>query len=234
MCFGSVTILEAGAHMACYGRVDIRFDTEGDSLHSIQASLANNTDCVPDPAIEDIVRTWKDRLKDDLSHVIGYASETIGVESAGMHNMLTDSWLRALPAARVSLTNSGGIRQNIPAGSITLETLVGVLPFENSIIQMELTGKQLKNSIGYLLTGGITTAGDTLFMDGSPVCGDSLYRVLINSCLYRRPDFPFQTFDPDAYDTGINCRQPVIDWIRSLGTSSSDPLNNYLDPVPRR
>jgi 2',3'-cyclic-nucleotide 2'-phosphodiesterase (5'-nucleotidase family) len=231
---GSVALLQAGAYMNFYGRADIKYDTQGDSLYSMQVSIFSNTDGVPDPAVENIVQTWEDRLDDQLSHVIGYASNTIPVESAGMHNMVTDSWLWALPAAHASLTNSGGIRQSIPAGNISLETLVGVLPFENTIIQMDLTGSQLKQSIRYLLMGGITTSGDTLFLDGSHIYNDSLYRVLTNSYLYSRTDYPFQNFDPDAYDTGINYRQPVIDWIMSLGTTSSDPLNNYLDTVPRR
>jgi len=35
-------------------------------------------------------------------------------------------------------------------------------------------------------------------------------------------------------NTSVHYRQPLIDWIKSLNTSVSDPLNNYLDHNPRR
>ena len=44
----------------------------------------------------------------------------------------------AFPNADISMTNAGGIRQPIPAGDITLATMVGVLPFENTIVELDL------------------------------------------------------------------------------------------------
>jgi hypothetical protein len=46
-------------------------------------------------------------------------------------------------------------------------------------------------------------------------------------------DFRFQEYDPDAYDTFIDWRQSVIDWILSLNTSPESSLDKYLDSVPR-
>ncbi len=41
-------------------------------------------------------------------------------------------------------------------------------------------------------------------------------------------------YDPDPQYTSINYRQPLIDWLKSLNTSSEDPLEKYLDYTARK
>jgi 5'-nucleotidase/UDP-sugar diphosphatase len=148
--------------------------------------------------------------------------------------MITDSWLAAIPSADVSLTNQSGIRQSIPAGEITLATIVGVLPFENLILQLDLRGDQLIECAHGLEMGGMTTVNGYRLMDGTPLHPDSAYIVVTTDYLYTRDDIQFRQYDPEPFETGIHFRQPVIDWIRSLNTSASNPLNQYLDGKNRR
>ncbi len=117
---------------------------------------------------------------------------------------------------------------------ITLATMVGVLPFENPIVELELTGMQVIDCAGDLVVGGMTTIEGYFHSDGSPLVADSIYHVLTIDYLYARTDYNFSLYDPTPYNTAIHYRQPVIDWIESLNTSSSDPLNNYLDHTPRQ
>jgi 2',3'-cyclic-nucleotide 2'-phosphodiesterase (5'-nucleotidase family) len=154
-----------------------------------------------------------------------------------MINLVTNAWLEAYPAADVALTNRGGFRQAIPAGEITLETLIGVLPFNNVLIDVELTGAELIRNIECCgpVAGGMTTAGRHTLSDGTPVDPDVTYHVLVNDFMYAGGDgFKFGEQDPDAYNTSIDWRQPVIDWISSLNTSPDDPLDPYLDMENRQ
>ena len=233
-CIGSTTILEAGSYMRYYGKVEINFNTELDSVITIESGIYDNLDTTPDPAVEAVVSYWRTMTDNELSQVIGYADQTIDQESDLMFNMVTDSWLWAIPPADISLTNKGGIRQSIPSGDITLSTIVGVLPFDNDIVELDLTGSQLINSIGYLIVGGMTTIGEYRLSDGTPIFQDSVYQVLTIDYLYSRTDYPFQEYDPVPYNTSISYRQPVIDWIKSMNTSQANPLNPYLDPVSRQ
>jgi 2',3'-cyclic-nucleotide 2'-phosphodiesterase (5'-nucleotidase family) len=137
------------------------------------------------------------------------------------------------PTADISMTNAGGIRQSIPIGDITLATIVGLQPFENSIIELELTGTQVIDCVGELVVGGMTTINGYFHPDRTPLVADSVYHVLTIDYLYSLSSNKFSLYDPTPYNTSVNYRQPVIDWIESLQTSSSDPLNNYLDHVPR-
>jgi 2',3'-cyclic-nucleotide 2'-phosphodiesterase (5'-nucleotidase family) len=148
--------------------------------------------------------------------------------------MATDSMLTAYPAADISFTNIGGIRQSIPAGDITVGTIVGVLPFENEMVQLELTGAQIVDCVEDLIMGGMTTIGGYKLADGTPIDAGTTYIVLTTDYLYSRTDYCFQYNDASPYRTSIHYRQPMIDWIKSLNTSQADPLDNYLDHTPRR
>lgn len=54
--------------------------------------------------------------------------------------------------ADVGLTNSGGIRDSIYPGKVTIETVMMVLPFAGEIVTTEMTGAELKNYIEYAIT----------------------------------------------------------------------------------
>ena len=169
-----------------------------------------------------------------LSEIIGYVNQDISQSSDAMYNMVTDSWLTTFSSADISLTNSGGIRQSIAAGEITLGDIVGVLPFENTIVELELTGTQLFDCIEYYLVAGITSKTDHQLIDGTTIHPDSTYHVLTIDYLYAKKDTPFQKYDPDPDYTMTNYRQPIIDWIKSLNTTAENSLDQYLDHKSRK
>ncbi|HID89509.1 MAG TPA: hypothetical protein EYP52_07355 [Anaerolineae bacterium] len=79
--------------------------------------------------------------------------------------------------------------------------------------------------------------GDNLTVvldDGSPIDPEAVYRVLVNSYIYQGgDDYLFSHQDPEAYDTGIHWREPVIEWIRAQGTGPDRPLESLIDGRPR-
>jgi len=232
-----VVLIEGGAHLEAYAKVSLTFDTATDTVLSIEPSTHANTGGKPDPEVAAIVDHWRAQADQALSQVIGFTQQEIGGRSNEMFNMVTDAWLQAYPAADVALTNRGGFRQSIPAGEITLASIVGVLPFNNVLVDVELTGAQLITNIGCCrpVVGGMTTMGGYTLTDGTPVDLDATYHVLVNDFMYAGgDDFQFKSQDPDAYNTAIDWRQPLIDWIISLNTSPDNPLDAYLDAVPRQ
>jgi 2',3'-cyclic-nucleotide 2'-phosphodiesterase (5'-nucleotidase family) len=230
----NLALIEGGYRLQNYARLEIYYDSEKNQINSIEASIHDNIGGTPDAAVAAIVDYWTTEMNDILSFTIGYANLEIGERSNAMFNMITDSWFFTFPNADISMTNAGGIRQPIPVGDITLSTMVGVLPFENTIVQLELTGQQVMDGVFNLVVGGMTTINGFRLADGTLIHPDSIYSVLTTDYLYSRTDFNFQYDDPDPYRTGVHYRQPVIDWIESLNTILINPLNNYLDSNPRR
>lgn len=227
-----IVLIEGGSHMTSYARAEIIFDEATNEILSISHGTGVNEGGTEDFEIAQIVSFWQAEMESDLSDIIGYADPEINRYNAEMHNMVTDSWLYVYPTADISTTNTGGIRQSIPSGEITLATIVSVLPFENTIVEIELSGTQVINCIqnrSDLVVGGMTTIDGFFHSDGTPLVADSIYHVLTTDYLYSIDHYLFNQYDPTPYYTAIHYRQPVIDWIQSLQTSVSDPLNNYLD-----
>lgn len=231
-----VAIIEGGDNMRSYARVDLTFDTVTGTVVSIKPSTHPNTGGRPEPEIAAEVAKWREVVDEALGRVIGYVADEIGQRSDATFNMVTDAWLLAYPSADVALINRGSFRQSIPAGEITLATIVGVLPFDNVLIDVELDGAQLIESIECCrpAIGGMTTVGGYRLSDGTVIDPAAIYHALVNDFMYAGGDsYRFKEYDPAAYNTSMDWRQPVIDWIVSLHTSAEDPLDNHLDTKPR-
>lgn len=233
-----VLLIEAGAYLRAYARVDLAFDPATGSVRDIEVEIVRNEGGAPDPAAAEQVAAWQAAVDDALLQGIGYTERAIGRHSSAMFNLVTDAWLAAYPAD-IAMSNPGGFRQDLPAGEITLADVVGVLPFNNVLVDVELTGAQVIASYEHSggrrpAIAGMTARGGYKLRDGSPIDPEATYHVLVNDFMYAGGDgYRFNEYDPDAYVTGIDWRQPVIDWISALRTTKMDPLGNYVDATPR-
>ncbi|MBE0649763.1 MAG: bifunctional metallophosphatase/5'-nucleotidase [Bacteroidales bacterium] len=231
-----VVLIEAGSNMQAYGKVEFNYHTSDSTTSDFKYEIVDNTGSNADTDIKNIVDYWKAETDKELSEQIAYTDHIINQTSAEMQNMVCDSWLHSFSDADVALTNGGGIRQSIPEGAVTLSTIVGLLPFENTILKLKLTGKQLKEVAlaSDICMGGMTTIGGFFLADGTEINNGNLYTVLTTDYLYLRSDYNFSKYDPNPVYTYIHYRQPLIDWMKSVSTSISNPLSNYLDYVSRR
>jgi 2',3'-cyclic-nucleotide 2'-phosphodiesterase (5'-nucleotidase family) len=229
-----IALIQAGAHMAAYAKVELDYFPETKKVNLIQNDFIINEDGFSDQSVESIIEDWRSISESELTLKIGYCEETIHQESVEMGNMVVDSWFYTFPDADVSITNAGGIRQDIQHGDITVETIVGLLPFENTLYELDLTGAELLDCSRNYLIGGMTTINGYFLSDGTPIHNDSVYQVLTTDYLYSISSNRMSTYDPDPEYTSVNYRQPLIDWLESINSSTEDPLENYLDYLPRK
>jgi 2',3'-cyclic-nucleotide 2'-phosphodiesterase (5'-nucleotidase family) len=236
-----VALVASGDNMQAYGRVTLDVRTATGEVTDVDVAVVSNPAGPGDPEVAALVVGWQAQLDDALDHVIGYTATGIDRSSNAMHNMVMDAWLAAYPA-EIAMSNPGGFRQEIAPGEITLADIVGVLPFDNYLIDVELTGNQVIASYQHgsrrPAVGGMAYRGGRYFLltaDGEqPLDPNATYSVLVNDFMYAGGDnYRFADYDPDAYETGIDWRQPVIEWISTLKTSPEDPLENHLDAGER-
>jgi 2',3'-cyclic-nucleotide 2'-phosphodiesterase (5'-nucleotidase family) len=239
-----VSIMGGGASLQSYARLNITFDTSTNEITALDQSLArveyvtaDGNPVTPNPEIDAVVADWSAEVNAQLSIEIGYLENTIDRQSWTQGNWVTDAWLWAYPSADAAVTNWGGLRQDTEPGTLTWGNLVGLMPFDNYLVTVEITGAQLIANLDCCsgAIGGMTFDGDTItFLDGREFDPDATYTVLISDFMYAGgDDYLFGEQDPEGYDTGIHWRQPVIDYTASLNTSADDPLDNYLDTAPR-
>ena len=231
--YHDVILIGAGDNMRGYTKVEFNYNVTDDVTQDFNFNYVSNDQNIMDEDVKTVVDYWMEQTDLALSEILGYASDDILKSSVEMWNMVCDSWFYTFPDADISITNAGGIRQDIFAGDITLATIVGLLPFENFIVELELTGAEVKDCINNLLIGGMTTVGGYYLSDGTPIDDETVYSVLTTDYLYSQPTINFATYDDSPYLTAVHFRQPLIDWLKSINTTDTDPLENYLDYTSR-
>jgi 2',3'-cyclic-nucleotide 2'-phosphodiesterase (5'-nucleotidase family) len=229
-----IALIQAASYMAAYVKVELEYYPETKKSEIISNQLIINEKGFSDQSIKNIIDDWRQNADSELAVKIGYCSETIKNGSIEMGNMVVDSWFYTFPNIDVTISNAGGIRQDILQGDITVETIIGLMPFNNTLYELDLTGAELIDCSRNYLIGGMTTMEGYALSDGTPLHTDSIYAVLTTDYLYSIPSNNMSTYDPEPYYTSVHYRQPLIDWLKSLQTSTSDPLNNYLDSIPRK
>ena len=241
-----VPVLGSGWAWRSYARLDLTIDpASGEVLASdpalVEVAYTGENPITPDPALAALVAEWQARVDEALAEEIGYTASGIARRSPEMLNLVTDAWLAAYPTAAIAVTNLGGFRQDIPPGPITLADIVAVLPFENRLVEVQISGEQLAANLACCggAVGGIsyTRRGASVqieLADGRAFDPAAIYRVLVSDFMYFGGDeYLFGAQDPAGYDTGIQWRQPVIDWLRAHPTTPDAPLEGLLSPEQR-
>lgn len=90
-------------------------------------------------ALREKTQSLSSRVITELKHAWPHARER---ESA-LGRLVADSF-REAGRADIALTNPGGIRAPFRAGALTYEELFQALPFENEVVVLSLSGKDLK------------------------------------------------------------------------------------------
>ncbi|MBN1250540.1 MAG: bifunctional metallophosphatase/5'-nucleotidase [Bacteroidales bacterium] len=224
-----VLLMESGSGMRNYVKVELEFNKTSKSLKIKNKEIIENKKAELDSTTLKIIEKWKSKITGALSEEIGYCSKRIEKRSTEMQNMVIDSWLFNFSDADVAINNSTSIRQDIDSGIVKLETIVGLLPFDNMIYKLDILGKDLIEISTKFMIGGMTTIGSYTLSNGKPIYADSTYTILTTDYLYSVESTNLSKYDSIPENTYINYRQTTIDWIKSLKTTKENPLNNYLD-----
>jgi 5'-nucleotidase/UDP-sugar diphosphatase len=233
-----MVLLEGGSHLEDFAYAELTYDDETGSVrlgdYGVMQNLAGNAD----PSVAAIVDEWAAEAAVILDQEIGYVDHTLRNGSREMNDFIAETWLWSFPGADVALTNTGGIREDIPEGPITVGAIITVLPFDNTIIQLEMTGTQLENTMvgrgDNLAYAGVKNVSGRWVMSetGEEIDPTATYVVLVNSYIYAGGSgYQFGEYDPNGYDTSVLYRQPTIDWIEAQGASMASPIDDAIEAL---
>jgi len=207
----------------------------------------------PDAEVAAIVERYQAQLREALGKVVGEASTSItrsyNAESE-MGNFVTDAMRTHFGGVDFAFTNAGGLRAEIDAGPITLEEIYTVLPFNNTLVLMDLTGAQVRR----VLEEGAYVAGDTptnrgtvqvsglrwtrdptkpfgsrvtsfTLPDGTPIDPAATYRIATNNFMATGGDaFTTLKEGKNVADTGVNLVDTVVGLL-----SRSSPVDPQVE-----
>lgn len=192
-----------------------------------------------DSEIKKLVNYYVDLVAKYMDVVIGYASDDFFTSSDGessLGNFITDV-MREYTSADVAFHNSGGIRANLLKGEITIRDLYNISPFENTVVIMDLTGKQIKEILeqsvsceqGILQVSGLKMEYNprkrkgervlNVWISGEKLKDEKNYKVATNNFLAQGGD-GFITFknSKNMIDTKKRIDELKIEYIKKRRT----------------
>ena len=226
---GQTLIAKTGSSGRNAGRVDLDF--EGKKLSRMEGRLIPVMNVRADPEIAKIIEPYEAKVAGKLAEVVGQATADLtrsnNAESP-LADLIADA-LRERGKTQIGLQNIGGIRATIPKGSITWGDVFEVLPFQNTLVTVKVTGAQLKKTLnaGLLAVSGIRVRLDlkkpggqqlvsVTLSDGTPIEDAQIYSVTTNDFVVAGGDgFGELGRGKEIKDTGILLRDAVLDYIKA-------------------
>ncbi len=203
---GDTIIIQAGCHGAYLGVFELRIDTAtGNILHykknRVLKKVTAGTDQPYDEVAAGIVHDYYDQIKDKFAEIVGETRVDLKrryQRESNIGNLICDS-MREKTHADIAFLNSGGIRTDIPKGNITLEQVFTLLPFDNALVTMNLTGKQILEILennAKMEQGLLQASGIKIRYDVSEPVGSRVKEVSIgNNPLIKDKTYTLTTID---------------------------------------
>jgi 2',3'-cyclic-nucleotide 2'-phosphodiesterase (5'-nucleotidase family) len=138
------------------------------TFHEVSARIA------PDPAIEKLVAGYTTELERELGGTVGRTEvaldarrQVVRTQETGVGNFIADVMREAL-AADVAVMNGGGIRGDrvFPPGPLIRRDVYALLPFNNAVVKVELTGAALRQMLEHGLAQADNQGGGFLQVSG--------------------------------------------------------------------
>jgi 5'-nucleotidase len=133
------------------GKFDLFINKESGKLVSMDWEIIPVTDAIPDaPEFAPVAARYKDLLE-KLAVQVGSTgveldalSQSVRTKETNIGNFVADAY-RKVADADVALVNGGSIRADLTysPGVLTMRDVLSMLPFNNPIVKVEVTGKTL-------------------------------------------------------------------------------------------
>jgi len=173
---GNTLIVQAGEWSKYVGRLDLTIDSDADEVteYSYQLIPVNmkirvkynnkkyymyaDKGYVEDNEILEAIKPYMEKVNGLLSQLVGEAlvklhgdRNLVRFRETNLANLVTDS-MRAKTRADIAFQNAGGIRAGIAPGLITYRDILKVQPFGNTLVLMDMTGRQIMDVLTYAAT----------------------------------------------------------------------------------
>ncbi|MGQ0612169.1 MAG: bifunctional metallophosphatase/5'-nucleotidase [Planctomycetaceae bacterium] len=141
------------------GRVDLDVDPEGWVVRRVHAELlpVDPGAVEPDAQVSEVIRRHGEalsgKLKERVGRLAGPARRGRGEEASAAGNWLADV-IRQAGEAEIGFMNKGGVRCDLEAGDVTFEDVYRIMPFDNTVVSMDLTGAQVRALVGRSFVSG--------------------------------------------------------------------------------
>ncbi|MGB6607343.1 MAG: 5'-nucleotidase C-terminal domain-containing protein, partial [Atribacterota bacterium] len=190
-----------------------------------------------------LYNSYNENLAPVLGRVLGETTVELDHDRYAGPSLLGE-WscdvMREKAGVQIAMTNGGGLRVPIPAGKITAGILYEVMPFDNTLYTMKLSGADVKaniehgimnDDIGWVAISGVKAvynpeaeAGNRItsmvLEDGTPIEMDKYYTVVTNDFMFTGGDnYNFEN-SKDGLNTFVPIRDALVEAVEKAGVIS--------------
>ncbi len=252
-----VPTVEAYYSGRALGHLQLTFT--GDALTvtpGVDELYKRSEDITPDSAALASYTKWNEDLAPVLNEVLGKADGEFSHDRYdGISTSVLGSWVCQVMAdkagTQIALQNGGGLRRAIPSGDITYGLMYEVMPFDNTLVTMDLSGvdilKNIEHGLGNEEIGNVSFSGlkieinpdkpfgervvSIALADGTPLDMSAYYSVVVNDFMYPTGD----NFDFTGAKNVVNTFEPIrdvlVDAVKAKGTIKAMPVTSVTEYV---
>ncbi|MGQ9659521.1 MAG: bifunctional metallophosphatase/5'-nucleotidase [Thermochromatium sp.] len=153
---------------------------DGAALKAVREAIAAAPELgivTPDPSTQAVIARYSEQVDRLKQTIVGIAVQDLCLErvpgqglsaicdvratqahGGDIQQLVTAAYLARVPEADVAIQNAGGVRIDIPAGPISISDVYSLLPFANTLVELRLTGTEIKTALEEAVAGFIDHA----------------------------------------------------------------------------
>ena len=221
------------------------------SERAIDESIPN------DPAVEAVIAPYSAKVREldaPIGKLVGELKKG-GMGAGSLGNFVADA-LRARAEVKLgkpvllAITNSGGLRKNeITQGNLSSNDVFQLLPFENALVALDLTGEQLRRFLGVVVTHRDAQSGARIVYRANEKKENEIVSVKLNGpgaggkeidpratytivtidyLVERGGDYTLLKEAKNVRPLGLTMRDAVLDYVKAE-TAAGRPIKATLD-----
>jgi len=256
----NILVTQAFSYGTAYADIDLEIDRATKNIVRKSASVVTTyadagPGLTPDPAVSQLAAAAEAKVGPLVHQVIGQAATDITGEQnssgeSALGNLIADAQRSAF-AADFAFTSPGGIRNDIHAGAVTWSALYEVQPFNNYLVKMNLTGRQIYDLLNQqwqqgtddshpcmLQISGLAYSWDStrpvgsrivkIVRNGMTIDPAAVYTVVVNSFLAGGGDSFKVLTNGTGKEAGTVDLNVLITYIRKLPQPFSAQINGRI------
>lgn len=204
--------------------------------------------------MEECIAPYCDQLKEQMSVRLGYAPATLtrGRTQSTMGNFTADAYRKIGEKLTgrnidISIMNNGGLRSDLAAGDVSMGTIFGIFPFENTIVVLDLKGSELEQLVqsnaarkldswsGTQITlamDGDRCIAEKILVGGQPLDPERTYTICtIDYLAEGNSGMTALTRAENINKTGVLIRDAMIEYVRELDAQGKQVTAELDDRV---
>lgn len=144
----SIPIVRAGSSGRAVGVIDL-YRRNGIHAFRMSQQTVYADDVQEDPTMTNLLAPYVRAADAAGKELVTTLAEPLSAAATGdrrLGSLIADA-VRLLAGADVGMHNPGGVRADLPRGAISYADLYRVMPFDNAVVRLTLTGRQLRQLV---------------------------------------------------------------------------------------